>query len=352
MGPATGAIPVKICLLLILPILMASSSLAEDAPKPAISPCVVAYVPPTAEEALAQGILAGADVVARAAIEQAKERLRAYQDGIVPEGEPKDQAGKTMQERFEIARSAMQDLHMAHVDRYEQFLKAYPHNWYVRHRYAEFLADQNFTSEAAAEWRKVIEMEHRFPYAHNSLGTIYNHMGRDLEALILYRKAIELKDDEAIFHVNLATGYFTHRYQAMEEFGWDLPQTFRECLDSYKRAIALEPKNRDLVFDYATTFIMAKHFQVENLADESIEAWRYYLTLEMSDYQRGVALRNLGGIYMRQKNDPATAAELFRKADVLMRDDATVKTLLSEAEKLMKENAQTETPKERDGDQQ
>jgi tetratricopeptide (TPR) repeat protein len=329
-------------LLIILAMGCARAGLGADDIEPPESKAVVVYVPRSSEEALAQAALAVADVAARKALDDFKQRMEYVKNGLTAEGPPPSPAERTREAgfaRIEREETAMQAAHMAHVDRYEKFLLRYPHNWYVRHRYADFLVDQGFSFEASEEWRKVIEMEPRFPYAYNNLGTLYNHMGRDLEAIILFRKAIELKDDDATFHVNLATNYFTHRYETMEEFGWDLPRTFKECMDSYRRAIALEPKNRDLVFEYATTYVMAHHFQVEDTADEEIEAWRYYLTLEMTDYQRGIGLRNLGGVLMRKKRDPAAAAEVFREAVELMPDDPGVRTLLAQAEEMMKADA-------------
>jgi tetratricopeptide (TPR) repeat protein len=336
-------------LLICLSACLAFGAAALDAPEKDLAPpeskAVVVYVPGSLEEALAEAALVTSDQVAREAARKARDEIEAAEREFNADlgGEATEQDIWAETERrndlMEGLYGVYQDAIMEQVDRYEQFLIRYPRNWYARHRYAWFLADHYLTMEAAEEWRRVIEMEPRFPYAYNNLGTLYNHMGRDLEAIILFRKAIELKSDDPTFHVNLAVNYFTHRYEAMEEFGWDLPRTFRECMDSYRRAIALEPQNADIVREYATTYVMAKFFQVADTADEELDAWRYYLTLELNADQRGFGLRSIGRVLLRQKNDPAGALKAFRDAMPYMPDDPALRSFIEEAEKRIQEGA-------------
>jgi tetratricopeptide (TPR) repeat protein len=156
-------------------------------------------------------------------------------------------------------------------------------------------------------------------------------MGRDLEAILLYRKAIELYPDDADFHMNLAVNYSTHRAETSREFGWALPVVFRECILSYQRARALRPKDPDIAYDLASQYVLAKFFGVKDIADEAIEAWKYYLTLDLTPTQRGVADRNEATLYLKQKNDPAAAQKLLEEALTLLPDDSTCKTLLKQA---------------------
>jgi len=216
-------------------------------------------------------------------------------------------------------------------DHYEEFFSEYPADWYERHHFADFLADNDLNYEAATQWRKVIEMAPTFPYAYNSLGVLYNHMGRDLEAMLLYRKAIELYPQDAGFYENLAVCYSTHRAEASKEFGWDLPRVFRECILAYQRARALEPKNTEIAFDLASQYVLAKFFGVQNTADDAIAAWKYYLGLELTPTQRAAADRNMATIYLRQKHDPAAAQRLLEEALKLLPGDATCKMLLEQA---------------------
>jgi tetratricopeptide (TPR) repeat protein len=323
----------------------ASAPATTAPPRPGV---VLTYEPKTPEETAAVVQLARDDLEIRPLIEKAEEEalqaIEAYQSAarslkapegerMMPEGAPPvvrptqeevDKLHKAAEETLARYRGLIQQQR----DRYEKFFQKYPDNWYQRHRYAWFLADNHLADDAAAQWRRVIEQAPTFPYAYNNLGTLYNHMGQDLEAILLYRKAIELFPDDADFHVNLAVNYSTHRSEASKEFGWDLPRVFHECILSYQRARALKPQDLEIAYDLASQYILAKFFDVQNTADEAIEAWKYYLTLELTPMQRGVAERNMATIYLRQKNDPATAQKLLEEALTLLPDDSTCKVIL------------------------
>jgi len=318
-----------------------TSALVTTAPpRPGV---VLFYEPKSPAETAAAVKLEGEDLEIRPIIEQAEaeaiQAVEAYHVAALslqrPEGKPGAGATKEMVEKFHKAAdektARYQGLIQTQRDRYEDFLKKYPDNWYERHRYAWFLADNQLADDAAAEWRRVIEQAPAFPYAYNNLATLYNHMGRDLEAILLYRKAIELYPDDADFHLNLAVNYSTHRAEAAKEFGWDLPQVFHECILSYQRARALKPKDPEIAYNLASQYVLAKFFGVQSSADEAIEAWRYYLALDLTPAQRAVGDRNLASIYLRQKSDPAAAQKLLEEALTLMPGDPTCKMLLDQA---------------------
>jgi tetratricopeptide (TPR) repeat protein len=318
----------------------ASSPPTMAPPRPGV---VLMYEPKTVDETVAVVKLVRDDLEIRPVIEQADaeavQAIRAYQAALVglkaPEGGRGVRLTKEAVEKLRKAAGAKvaryQGLIQQQRDRYEAFLQKYPDDWSQRHRYATFLADYHLNDEAAAEWRRVIEQAPTFPYAYNNLGTLYNHMGRDLEAILLYRKAIELYPDDADFHMNLAVNYSTHRAETSREFGWTLPVVFHECILSYQRARALRPKDPDIAYDLASQYVLAKFFGVKDIADEAIEAWKYYLTLDLTPTQRGVADRNEATLYLKQKNDPAAAQKLLEEALTLLPDDSTCKTLLKQA---------------------
>jgi tetratricopeptide (TPR) repeat protein len=310
---------------------------------------VLMYEPKSLGETEAVVGLVRGDLEIRPAIEQAQEEalraIQAYRSAALSLKAPESGPGvvRATQEEVDRLRKAVEEkvarrwrLVQMQRDRYENFLKKYPDNWFQRHRYASFLADNHLENDSAAEWRRVIEQAPTFPYAYNNLGTLYNHMGRDLEAILLYRKAIDLYPDDADFHVNLAVNYSTHRAEASKEFGWDLPRVFRECILSYERARALEPKDPEIAYDLASQYVLAKFFDVQNTADEAIEAWKYYLALELTPTQRGVAERNAATIYLRQKHDPAAAQKLLGAALALLPNDSTCKVLLEQAKEAEK----------------
>jgi tetratricopeptide (TPR) repeat protein len=318
----------------------ASSTATTAPPQPGV---VLTYVPKTLGETEAVIRLVRDDLEIRPAIEKAEEEalqaVNAYRRASfslnAPEGRPGARATKGDLEKLYTAAgekvARYRGLIQTQRSRYEKFLAKYPDNWHQRHRYAEFLADNHLDEEAAAEWRRVIEQAPAFPYAYNDLGTLYEHEGRDLEAMLLYRKAIELYPEDAGFYLNLAVCYSTHRAEASKEFGWDLPRVFRECMLAYQRARALEPKNPEIAYDLASEYVLAKFFGVRNTADEAIAAWNSYLGLELTPIQRAVADRNMASIYLREKNDPAAAQRLLEEALTLLPGDAACRTLLERA---------------------
>ena len=222
------------------------------------------------------------------------------------------------------------------IDRYDQFLQKHPENWHVRHRFAWFLADMNLRYEAADEWERVIEQEPNFPYAYNNLGSLYNHMGRDKESIQLFRKAISMVNDDPVFWINLAVNYSTHRKETMDLYGWDLPRTFRECMNAYRRALALDPKNVSIARDMASQYVLAKHFKVTGWADDALKDWDYYLGLDLNDNQRIFGYMNVGRIHLTQKNDPRTAIEWLKKAEAIDEHQPSIKALLKMADDALK----------------
>lgn len=285
------------------------------------------YLPRSASEAVAQTALEAGDLAARKRIAEAVSRYEAALNAPPDTGQD---AAEERNVRLRAARDEWDKEVAAGCDSYETFLRAYPHNWYERHRYAWFLADHGLRPQAAVEWEKVIQLEPRFPYAYNNLGTLYNHMGRDAEAIQLFRKALELKEDDPDFHVNLAVNYSIHRQEAMDLYGWTLPDVFWKCIGEYRRAAELAPNDADIARELATQFIMAKFFNVTGTADEALKAYDHYLSLELSGLARAAACRDVGRIYLKEKEDPQAALEWFEKSLALL-DEPGTRSLMDQA---------------------
>jgi tetratricopeptide (TPR) repeat protein len=308
------------------------------------SRAVIEYKPASRAEARAQAALMKSDDRARADIDVAEFHLRQAAEKFgqarslleaqeLPPGvaRPTEEEVRVLYQAAFARYRDMQELIAREGHFYGQFMRQYPDNWFARHRHAWFLADNYYHYEAAQQWEQVIRMEPAFPYAYNNLGSLYNHMGRDAESIQLFRKAIELKDDDAVFHINLAVNYSTHRKEAMKLYGWDLPRTFAECIASYRRARALMPGDPDVARDLATQYVLAKYFQVKDTADEALEAWNYYLALDLSPSQRGYAMRDVGRIWLREKKDRAAAIKWLEDGKALVGNDPGIENLLKEA---------------------
>jgi len=197
---------------------------------------------------------------------------------------------------------------------FRTYLKKHPDDHLVRDRWGHFLADHSLNYEAAEVWEELIRRAPDYATAPNNLGTLYTHMGRDMEAIDLFLKSIALNPNEPEFYFNLGTVYATHRKDVAAKFGWDLPRVFREMLRAFGKARELAPDNVEYAREYASSFIMAKYFGVSDTADEAIAAWEHYLKLNLTPDQRAFGLNRLAFIYLREKGDKKRAAELLRES--------------------------------------
>ncbi|MBI3222554.1 MAG: tetratricopeptide repeat protein, partial [Nitrosomonadales bacterium] len=82
--------------------------------------------------------------------------------------------------------------------------------------------------EAAASYRRALQLNPGFAAAHNNLGATLKDMGRFEEAAASYRRAVELQPDSADAHNNLGT--------ALKELN-----RLDEAVASYRRALQLNP---------------------------------------------------------------------------------------------------------------
>lgn len=325
--------------------LATAAGCATRAARPALTEtgAVLAYTPGSWRESWDQRRLVRADARARATVvkrRQTAERLMGElrrQRALLDEEEcPPGATPPTREEMralYEEVKNAWYEWRAAideQIARGNAFKEKYPRNWYARHRLAWFLADHVLWPQAAEEWRAVIKMAPRFPYAYNNLGTLYNHMGRDMEAVDLFIKAIELKDDDPMFHVNLAANYAMHRSDVAQKFGWDLPRVFAECIKAHQRARALRPRDKEIAHDIARQYVLAKHFGIKDASDDALAAWNDYLALDLTPRERAIACRDVGRIYLNEKGDCATAVAWFARA-VALGDDAVSKMLMQHA---------------------
>jgi len=285
------------------------------------------------------------EVAARAAIKLARDEAAAafqkwqeaallLEEAVVPPGftRPTAEEVQKLFQEFRAARLKAMQLYAGHVALYEQFLGKYPHNWRGHHKLAWFYADFNDLLNAADQWRQTIVLRPDFPYAYNNLGTVYNHLGRDMESIDLYLKAISLLDDEPEYHFNLATVLATHRFEVAQKFTWALPQVFQQSQKHFRTARDLAPKNFEYAEAAATQFVLARHFELKDWADEAIQDWQFCLKMPLDKQQRARMLTGLARIYLREKKDPAKARQLLLEAKQL-EDNPTLDTLLKETER-------------------
>jgi len=92
------------------------------------------------------------------------------------------------------------------------------------------LKDQRKREEAIVEYKKAIELDPNYALPHNNLGNVLKDQQKREEAIVEYKKAIELDPNDALPHNNLGI--------ALRDQGKD-----EEAIVEYKKAIELDPNH-------------------------------------------------------------------------------------------------------------
>jgi len=194
--------------------------------------------------------------------------------------------------------------------RYRDFLQKHPNNAEAHDLLALLCYENARSEEALAHWEAALKINPNFANAHNGLGQFYSHTGEPLRAIAHFQKAIELEPKRAVFHYNLGLMYSTSRYEAMQQYGWDLPRTFAECQKEFRLARDLEPTDFEYAKNVAENYFLAKYFLIENPWDEAIQEWQHCLKIAPDDAAKSYALTCLGRAYLRKGQKPEAKAVL------------------------------------------
>ncbi len=208
-------------------------------------------------------------------------------------------------------------IYQEHLARYRAFFSLYPHHWRSHHKLAWFHADEQDSLSAAEQWRQTIALKPDFPFAYNNLATLYNHLGRDMESIDLYLKAISLKADEPEFHFNLANVLAMHRADVSKKMGWSLPEVFWQTVKHYRAARDLDPDYFEYAEAAGAQYVLAEHFEVKDWGDEAVKDWQSCLAHAPDASARARSMVGLARVQLHQKNSPEEARRLLTEAQKL-----------------------------------
>jgi len=209
-------------------------------------------------------------------------RLSAMLARMETDDPPSEKDVELQRARVKASRSRVWGLIMRADDAFREYLARHPDAHAVRDEWGHFLADQWLPERAVAAWQSLIERAPGYATAYNNIGTLYTHMGKDMEAVDLFLKSIDLDPTNPEYYFNLATTCSTHRKDVAAKFDWQLRRVFREVLWNFGKARELDPANVDYARACATAFVLARYFGVEDVADEAVEAWEHYLSIELT----------------------------------------------------------------------
>lgn len=141
-------------------------------------------------------------------------------------------------------------------------------------------------------WQDVIEKSPTNPRGYNGLGFAYYNMGRNEEAVELYKKSIKIKPDYADVYNNMGIAYFK------------LPNSLDKSITYLEQAIELSPTHSRAINNLGVAYSRKGRFD---------EAKVLLLKAYSLDASYGRPFYNLGNIYIKT-GDPNKAIEYYKKS--------------------------------------
>jgi tetratricopeptide (TPR) repeat protein len=174
------------------------------------------------------------------------------------------------------------------------------------------LRDQKKLVEAVVAYRKAIDLKPDYAVAYSNLGNALREQKKLDEAVAAYRKAIQVQPDYAVAYINLGIALRAQK-------------KLNEAVAAYRKAIDLQP---DLAIAYNN---LGNALRDQKKLDEAVAAHRKAIA-HKPDYAE--ANSNLGNVLLDQKKlNEAVAA--FRKADQLLPNHPVIRNNLRVAERLL-----------------
>lgn len=108
---------------------------------------------------------------------------------------------------------------------------------YVKYKYGRY-------PEALQIFRALATLESMNPYYHTALGGVYQKMGKFVDSVVSYTKALRLSAKEICPHVNRGEIYLRHK-------------NYRKAAEDFRNAILLDPNGRNLWSNRARSLVIA-----------------------------------------------------------------------------------------------
>ena len=168
----------------------------------------------------------------------------------------------------------------------EKFIETNP-----RHEHAVVELDRFtrvLTEKIAAvlEWETLRGEAPASPTAWHSLAVYYNNQGLLTRAFQCYEKAASLPQESAAVIEDLAVTQFMFRADAAAFYSLSADAMLERSLATYRRAMALEPRNLTLARHFAECFFVLRPLR----ATEGLRAWENVLSLAGSELETHEAL--------------------------------------------------------------
>ena len=158
---------------------------------------------------------------------------------------------------------------------YEIGIKQFMRDPRLHNYYGELLYDYYKEHAAALKaWNLALVMDDEFADAHNNLGIHHMHVGNYATGLEHLEAAIDIDGDNPDYLYNLVQSYLIHTPQISELRGWSEKRIYKEAMKMSRKAARLDPRDFELLQDYAVNFFAAERFDVRPDWKEAAEAWQ------------------------------------------------------------------------------
>lgn len=173
---------------------------------------------------------------------------------------------------------------------YKHILKLNPQSSRAHFNLGSTYGEKNLDDEAILEFKKAIELKSDYVDAYVNLGYAYQKKGKVDEAVRIFKKAIEVKADSYLPYYYLANLY-------------NDTSRATESIELYQKALKLKPTNPDIYFD------LGRAYDKTNNNDGAIKAYQRCIELSPSYVN---AYLNLGSIYA-ERGRFAQAEEMWTR---------------------------------------
>lgn len=214
---------------------------------------------------------------------------------------------------------------------YDLVLAQYSENARAWNYFGEWLYDMRGDYAGAERaWIKSETLDPKYAGPMNNLGMHYCHYGEYRKGFRYLDKAVKLEPKNPDFLFNLAQVYLVHREALSEAFKFDKKRLYHEAMSLSERAAKAGPDDYTLAQDYATNFYAAEQFGVEADWKKAANAWAKARPLARNRTERFYTWLNEGRAWLR-KPDNEQAATCFEEALKLDNNNEVARTLLKKA---------------------
>lgn len=210
-------------------------------------------------------------------------------------------------------------------------IERYPRNARANNYYGEYLYDfGGDVPQALRHWRMALQLDDNLAPVHNNLALHYFHQGNYGEGLNHLQRALDLDKDNPDYLYNMAQMYLVHFPQLEELLGVPRQKLYKEAMKMSRRAAELAPGEFDFIQDYAVNFYAAENFGLEADWEEAARAWQQAVERARTESEQYYALLNEGRAWL-QAGRPQEAIAPLEQAVELRDENGVAQRVLAKA---------------------